>query len=79
MTVIIPEWQNRAACLDADPDMFFECRGRDAAKPAKAICADCPVQRDCLDYALDEHIVFGIWGGLTREERRIYKRKLTHV
>ena len=37
---------------------------------AKAICAACPVRRDCLAFALRIGQADGIWGGLTEEERR---------
>lgn len=79
MTAIrLPDWQRQAACLNhPEPDLFFPEQGRAKAKRARAICADCPVKTECLEYALDEHIVFGIWGGLTRDERATYKRKQT--
>lgn len=35
---------------------------------AKAICAACPLRAACLAAATDDD--HGIWGGLTREERR---------
>ena len=36
---------------------------------ARKVCANCPVQMDCLEYAIaaDE---WGIWGGLDRDQRR---------
>jgi WhiB family redox-sensing transcriptional regulator len=37
---------------------------------AKAICAGCPVQPQCLDHALAIQEPHGIWGGLTENERR---------
>jgi WhiB family redox-sensing transcriptional regulator len=37
---------------------------------AKLICADCAVQRECLDVALRVREPHGIWGGLTETERR---------
>jgi WhiB family redox-sensing transcriptional regulator len=36
---------------------------------AKCICASCPVQRECADYALAAEERYGVWGGLTAEER----------
>ena len=36
---------------------------------AKAICAGCPVRRQCLAFALRTHQVHGVWGGLTEQER----------
>lgn len=37
---------------------------------ARAICAECPVQQECLEYALTHHEIFGVWGGRTERERR---------
>jgi WhiB family redox-sensing transcriptional regulator len=36
---------------------------------AKDICANCPVQEDCLDWAMEQQEPYGIWGGLTARER----------
>ena len=44
---------------------------RDAReRRAKAICVQCPVRRECLDYALGVGEIHGIWGGLNETERR---------
>jgi WhiB family redox-sensing transcriptional regulator len=37
---------------------------------AKAVCAACPIETKCLQYAVENHEAYGIWGGLTEEERR---------
>jgi WhiB family redox-sensing transcriptional regulator len=37
---------------------------------AKSICRVCPVNAECLDYALTIREPYGIWGGLTETERR---------
>ncbi|HJO20617.1 MAG TPA: WhiB family transcriptional regulator, partial [Acidimicrobiales bacterium] len=37
---------------------------------AKAICSNCQVEDECLDYALAIHEVYGIWGGTNGIERR---------
>ncbi len=42
----------------------------DREERAKAICAECSVRADCLDYALRIREPHGIWGGLTEVERR---------
>jgi WhiB family redox-sensing transcriptional regulator len=42
---------------------------------ALAICATCPVQRECLDYALEARERFGIWGGKTEKQRRQILRR----
>ena len=66
-------WMLEARCLDADPEAFFPEKGG-STREAKRICGICPVQSDCLDYALANDQRFGIWGGLSERERRRLKR-----
>ncbi len=42
---------------------------------ARAVCARCPVQEECLEYALKHNIEFGVWGGMSRKEREQIARK----
>jgi WhiB family redox-sensing transcriptional regulator len=44
----------------------------DRESAAKRICGDCPVRRECLDYAMRVREPFGIWGGLNETERRAF-------
>ncbi|GHB79052.1 transcriptional regulator WhiD [Streptomyces cirratus] len=70
------QWQARAACRDLGSNRFFHPAGergedrevRDEA--AKQVCAGCPVRAACLEHALTTREPFGVWGGLTEEERR---------
>lgn len=66
-------WRVHAACI-GQGDLFFIERG-ETARPAKAICATCPVISECLEYALNNGIKEGIWGGLAERERRAIKRR----
>ena len=65
------DWRQRAACRrpEVDPELFFPERGG-TARPAKRICQQCPVQADCLQYAIVTRQQFGVWGGLSERERR---------
>ncbi len=69
-----PEWQARAACLSSHPDLFFPKRGESTLE-AKAICNDCEVQEECLEFALETRERFGIWGGKSEQERRRLRRQ----
>ena len=66
-------WRARALCAKTDPDLFFS-PGALEHKAAKRICRECPVRRECLVYAMDTPMDFGVWGGLTERERRRYRR-----
>lgn len=37
---------------------------------AQKVCQRCPVRERCLDYAINNNITHGIWGGLTTRARR---------
>ena len=74
-------WQTRAACRDADPELFFPAseddtsvlvaRARIAVAP---ICSGCPVATDCLRWALDTGQDHGLWAATTPTDRRAIRR-----
>jgi WhiB family transcriptional regulator, redox-sensing transcriptional regulator len=72
-------WWSRAACATADPELFFPISYSGPAlrqvMKAKAICARCQIQQECLSYALDAGSIQGVWGGMTEEERRRLLRR----
>jgi len=68
-------WQMQAACRGLATTIFFhpdyergDNRRRREAE-AKAICRQCPVIEQCAQHALPVHEPYGIWGGLSVEER----------
>ena len=68
-------WMQRGRCRDIPPSTFFPSDGV-GVDVARRICADCPVKAPCLEYALENHIDHGVWGGCSeRERRRILKRR----
>lgn len=62
------KWQDDGACRRLPVEMFFPPVEQEADE-AKAICASCAVQQPCLEFALASSEPFGIWGGLTSQER----------
>ncbi len=70
-------WQVKAACRGPQAAVFFppqhferKVDRLERERRAKAICAECPSRRECLDYALEIREPHGIWGGLNEAERR---------
>jgi WhiB family redox-sensing transcriptional regulator len=69
------DWQLRGLCRGKDSSLFFHPEGeRGAARSsremaAKEICMNCPVQIPCADHALKVREPYGVWGGMTEEER----------
>ena len=69
------EWQLQGSCRDADPTLFFHPEGergparRNRDATAKSICAGCPVLEQCRSHALTVREPYGVWGGLTEDER----------
>ena len=73
--VVPGSWHEKARCKGWDPEIFYPDRGVPSAS-AKAVCKECPVQPDCLEYALTKDERFGIWGGLSeRERRKIFRER----
>ena len=67
-------WMRSGECLGADPDLFFPERG-EPTEPAKEMCARCPVRATCLEYALANGEMHGIWGGMSERQRRVERRR----
>jgi WhiB family transcriptional regulator, redox-sensing transcriptional regulator len=68
-------WQDRAACFGIEPDVFFPVSEEEAG-PALAFCTVCPIQRDCLAWALKNGERYGVWGGTTEQQRRRLQRRV---
>ena len=78
------EWRERAACLPYSAVLFFgiddnesPVERRTREDEAKAICAECIVRTECLEYALAIREPYGIWGGLNEIERKSLVRGRT--
>jgi Transcription factor WhiB len=56
-------WQDRAACKSEPPELFDAETDQDAAR-ALAVCAGCPVRRECFAAAAADGAASGVWGGV---------------
>lgn len=68
------DFRHRAACRSVDVSVFFPTAERGRAyevqvSAAKAVCAGCSVQPDCLTWSLSA-LTDGIAGAMTEHERR---------
>lgn len=69
-------WRKEAACSGVPNEIFFPV-GEDpeATAIAKEVCAGCPVEEVCLQYALATNQTEGVWGGMDATERRRLRRR----
>jgi WhiB family transcriptional regulator, redox-sensing transcriptional regulator len=77
------DWRYWAACRDEDPELFFPVGTSGPAlrqiAQAKTVCRRCPVNTECLTWALAAGEDAGVWGGQTEEERRAAQRRRTRA
>jgi len=74
----VQDWRKEANCKGKELSIFFVEKSSTAllaARVAKEICANCVVKKQCLDFALDNDVRDGIFGGQSPKERRVSKRK----
>ena len=74
---IMADWYTQAACRQVDPTLFFPYKEGSVRTMHKALayCDACPVRLPCLEEALLDPGLSGIWGGATTEERDVIRRK----
>jgi len=71
-------WHSAAACLGRGAELFFPARGARNLE-AEALCARCPVRRDCRDHAKTHQEPYGTWGGVHEAERPESSSTLTYA
>jgi len=76
-----PEW-SLAACRGAAPDVFFPLTTHDVVSRREALsfCGGCDIRRQCLETALQDPSIVGIWGGTDEVERaRLRGRRYVRI
>ncbi|HEX6398933.1 MAG TPA: WhiB family transcriptional regulator [Actinomycetota bacterium] len=68
-------WQDRSACFGIDPNVFFPISEEEAG-PALAFCNACGIRAECLAWALKNGERYGVWGGMTEQQRRRLARQV---
>jgi hypothetical protein len=65
----------QAACAGSPtPDAWHDVKPR-AVEWAVSVCRSCPVTPECLQFALSDPHLEGVWGGLTVDERAKVARR----
>ncbi len=70
-------WQENAKCVGTDVEVFYLPYGsrmadkRKRVAEAKKVCFSCSVREQCLQYSLENKEVYGVWGGVSEDERRV--------
>lgn len=79
------DWRRSSACRGLDTELFYPLGDGPASTAqkaeAKSVCSACPVREECLDFAIGQRDGFGIYGGLTADERKpfIRRRRMDHA
>jgi WhiB family redox-sensing transcriptional regulator len=68
-----PDWFEHALCSQTDSESFYPNPG-ESTRPARKVCASCPVATQCLAYALANDERHGVWAGTTPDERARMRR-----
>jgi WhiB family transcriptional regulator, redox-sensing transcriptional regulator len=68
------EWFQLAACRGYGPDNFIRGPRSDYGS-TRELCATCPVREECLQFALADESLTGLWGGTTDSERHQIRRR----
>jgi WhiB family redox-sensing transcriptional regulator len=71
-------WQLEASCAGLDTEMFFPEPGQAIERSIKKMCAACPVNADCLAYALADASLAGVWAGTSERQRRQLRKRLVN-
>jgi WhiB family redox-sensing transcriptional regulator len=66
------DWMDRAACADSELNFVPETITEGRLIELRAVCAECPVKRECLEYALEQpySVAWGVYAGTTPAERK---------
>lgn len=72
-------FKERAACRNFPTTLFFleqfENQRTTKLAEARAVCSQCEVADDCLRFALNNDIQYGVWAGTTPLQRKQMKRR----
>lgn len=70
-------------CTEMDPAYWFadeddedEKFGKSEQAIARTVCGRCPIKIQCFQYAIENDIQHGVWGGSVPAQRTAYKNQM---
>lgn len=74
----------RLECTEMDPGYWFadendedEKYGHSEQVIARTVCGRCLIRKQCFQYAIENDIQHGVWGGAVPAQRQGYKNRMT--
>jgi WhiB family redox-sensing transcriptional regulator len=67
------DWQKDAECSkpsNKEKIEYFFSKKPSEKYEAKNLCFECPVRKECMQWALEHRMIYGIWGGKDEIEVR---------
>jgi len=67
------KWMQDALCREVGGDLWHPDDGDGQTyliNRALEVCHRCPVELQCLRYALENREMYGVWGGTTQSQRK---------
>jgi WhiB family redox-sensing transcriptional regulator len=68
-------WQNDAACAQLEHPEIMDQEPKETPPEIIAFCGKCAVRAECFQYAMDTNQQYGIWAGLSADQRKALKRR----
>jgi WhiB family redox-sensing transcriptional regulator len=66
-------WMSSGNCRNYPAQQMFP-HDLQGVRRARKICAGCPVQSLCLEYAVRNGIEHGVWGGASERQRKLLRQ-----
>ena len=70
----IPQFDDANCLTVGDPDLVFPNgkvgASREQIIAAKKVCIGCVHKNECAEFAIENEIDYGVWGGIDEHERR---------
>ena len=76
-------WMEEGSCVYANTELFFpvgsSMKAIKQANEAKAVCNECVVKIDCLEYAIRTNQDSGIWVELLKKKENLFEESIVRT